>query len=68
VVGLSLDFAEAFSKGLASTHDYKRQQKEREQRAIQQKHDDYPTWTNETMETKNSPSIRLFAVFGNFDA
>ena len=65
---LELDFAEALSKGLASTHDYKRQQKDREQRAIQQKHDDYRTWITETMETEDSPSIRLFAVFGNFDA
>jgi hypothetical protein len=64
---LELDFAEALSKGLASTHDYKRQQKDREQRAIQQKHDDYRTWITETMETEDSPSIRLFAVFGNFD-
>jgi superfamily II DNA or RNA helicase len=64
---LELDFAEALSKGLASTHDYKRQQKDREQRSIQQKHDDYRTWITETMETEDSPSIRLFAVFGNFD-
>ena len=65
---LEFEFNEALSKGLASTHDYKRQKKEAEQRAIQKKHDDYKTWITETMETEDSPSIRLFAVFGNFDA
>jgi hypothetical protein len=65
---LELDFVESISKGLASTHDYKRQKKEADQRAIQKKHDDYKTWITETMETEDSPSIRLFAVFGNFDS
>ncbi len=65
---LELEFAESISKGLASTHDYKRQKKEADQRAIQIKHDDYKTWITETMETEDSPSIRLFAVFGNFDS
>jgi superfamily II DNA or RNA helicase len=65
---LELEFAESISKGLASTHDYKRQKKDAEQRAIQKKHDDYKSWITETMETEDSPSIRLFAVFGNFDA
>jgi superfamily II DNA or RNA helicase len=64
---LELDFAESLSKGLASTHDYKRQKKDADQRAIRRKHDDYKTWITETMETEDSPSIRLFAVFGNFD-
>ncbi len=65
---LELDFAESISKGLASTHDYKRQKKEADQRAIRKKHDDYKTWITETMETEDSPLIRLFAVFGNFDS
>jgi superfamily II DNA or RNA helicase len=65
---LEMDFVESISKGLASTHDYKRQKKEADQRAIRKKHDDYKTWITETMETEDSPSIRLFAVFGNFDA
>ncbi len=65
---LELEFAESISRGLASTHDYKRQKKEAEQRAIQKKHDDYKTWITETMETEDAPSIRLFAIFGNFDA
>jgi tRNA uridine 5-carbamoylmethylation protein Kti12 len=65
---LELEFVESISRGLASTHDYKRQKKEAEQRAIQKKHDDYKTWITETMETEDSPSIRLFAVFGNFDS
>ena len=65
---LELDFMESISKGLASTHDFKRLKKEADQRAIQIKHDDYKTWITETMETEDSPSIRLFAVFGNFDS
>lgn len=65
---LELDFIESISKGLASTHDHKRQKKEAQQRAIQRKHDDYKSWITETMETEDSPSIRLFAVFGNFDS
>lgn len=40
---------------------------EREQREIRKKHDDYKAWITETMETEDAPSIRLFAVFGNFD-
>lgn len=65
---LELEFMEAIASGLASTHDHKRQKKEAEQRAIQKKHDDYKTWITETMETEDFPSIRIFAVFGNFDA
>jgi len=65
---LEMDFAESISKGLASTHDYKRQKKEADQRAIRKKHDDYKTWITETMETEDRPSIRLFAVFGNFES
>lgn len=63
---LELDFEESIGKGLVSTREYRRQQKEREQREIQRKHDDYRTWITETMETEDAPSIRLFAVFGNF--
>lgn len=64
---LELDFAESITKGLASTKEHRRRQKEREQRAIRKKHDDYKNWITETMETEDAPSIRLFAVFGNFE-
>jgi len=65
---LELEFVESIEKGLASTRDYKRLKKEADQRAIQKKHDDYKTWITETMETEDNPSIRLFAVFGNFES
>jgi len=64
---LEMEFMESIDKGLSSTREYRRQQKEREQREIRRKHDDYKTWITETMETEDAPSIRLFAVFGNFD-
>ena len=65
---LELDFAQSIEKGLSTTKEYRREQKEREQREIRKKHDDYKDWITETMETEDAPSIRLFAVFGNFDA
>ena len=65
---LELEFMESIAKGLASTLDYKRQKKDADQRTIQRLHDEYKSWITETMETEDSPSIRLFAVFGNFDA
>ena len=65
---LALEFMESIAKGPASTQDYKRQKKEADQRTIQRLHDEYKSWITETMETEDSPSIRLFAVFGNFDA
>jgi superfamily II DNA or RNA helicase len=64
---LELDFMESIDKGLTSTREYRRQQKEREQREIRRQHDEYKTWITETMETEDAPSIRLFAVFGNFE-
>ena len=64
---LEFEFEESIAKGLSSTREYRRQQKEREQREIRRKHDDYKTWITETMQTEDTPSIRLFAVFGNFD-
>lgn len=63
---LELEFEASIEKGLSSTKDYRRQQKEKEQREIQNKHDDYKNWITETMETEDAPSIRIFAVFGNF--
>lgn len=65
---LELDFQESISKGISSSHDHKRRKMDASLRAIQRKHDDYKSWITETMETEDSPSIRLFAVFGNFDA
>jgi len=65
---LEIEFTESIQKGLSSTKEHRKQQKEREQREIRKKHDDYKAWITETMETEDSPSIRLFAVFGNFDA
>jgi hypothetical protein len=41
---------------------------EEQQREIRRRHDEYKSWILETMETEDRPSIRLFAVFGNFDA
>ena len=41
--------------------------KEQKLREIQKTHDDYKRWIQDTMQTEDSPSIRLFAVFGNFD-
>ena len=64
---LEMEFMESIDKGLSSTREYRRQQKEREQREIKRRHDDYKTWIIETMETEDAPSIRLFVVFGNFD-
>lgn len=64
---LELEFTESLEKGLASTKEHRRQKKEREQREVQRKHDEYKAWITDTMETEDSPSIRLFAVFGNFD-
>src|SRR5690606_16628358 len=64
---LEFEFEESIAKGLSSTREYRRQQKEREQREIRRKHDEYKAWITETMQTEDSPSIRLFAVFGNFD-
>lgn len=63
---LEFEFEESIAKGLSSTREYRRQQKEREQREIRRKHDEYKAWITETMQTEDSPSIRLFAVFGNF--
>jgi superfamily II DNA or RNA helicase len=63
---LEMEFTQSLEKGLASTKEYRRQKKEREQREIQAKHDEYKDWITETMETEDAPSIRLFAVFGNF--
>jgi superfamily II DNA or RNA helicase len=65
---LEMDFMAAVEKGLSSTKEYRKQKKEQEEREIRKKHDDYKAWITETMETEDSPSIRLFAVFGNFDA
>lgn len=65
---LEFDYQASLQKGLATTQDHKRQRKEAEQRDIQKKHDDYKAWITETMETEDAPSIRLFAVFGNFEA
>lgn len=62
---LELEFEQAIGKGLSSTRDYRRRKKEREAR---KKHDDYRDWITETMKTEDAPSIRLFAVFGNFSA
>jgi hypothetical protein len=62
-----MEFTQSLEKGLASTKEYRRQKKEREQREIQRKHDEYKDWITETMETEDAPSIRLFAVFGNFN-
>lgn len=64
---LELDFTAAVETASTSTKEHRRQKKEREQREIRKKHDDYKTWITETMETEDAPSIRLFAVFGNFD-
>lgn len=64
---LEFEFTESIDKGLASTKDYRRQQKEKEARAIHRKHDDYKAWIVDTMQTEDAPSIRLFAVFGNFE-
>jgi hypothetical protein len=64
---LELDFQQKIAKGLSSTQKYKREQKERAQRDIQKKHDDYKSWITDTMQTEDSPSIRIFTVFGNFD-
>jgi len=64
---LELEFAESIQKGLASTTDHRRRKKEQEEREIKKKHDDYKTWIEETMETEDAPSIRILAVFGNFD-
>lgn len=65
---LELDFMESIDKGLSSTREYRRQKMEREQREIRRQHDEYKTWITETMETEDAPSIRLFAVFGNFES
>lgn len=65
---LELQFEASIEKGLSSTRDHRRRQKEQEQREIRRKHDEYRGWITETMETEDAPSIRLFAVFGNFDA
>lgn len=65
---LEMDFAESIDKGLASTREHRLRKKEEQQREIRRKHDEYKTWILETMETEDRPSIRLFAVFGNFDA
>jgi len=64
---LEMDFSESIEKGLASTREHRLRKKEEERRVIQKKHDDYKSWILETMETEDRPSIRLFAVFGNFD-
>ena len=64
---LEFEFEESIAKGLSSTREYRRQQKEREQREIRRKHDEYKAWITETIQTEDAPSIRLFAVFGNFD-
>ena len=42
-------------------------EKERQLRIAQKDHDDYKEWIEDTMTTEDSPSIRLFAVFGNFE-
>jgi len=65
---LELEFATELSTGLASTKEHKKRKKQEAQHDLQQKHDDYKTWITNTMETEDSPSIRLFAVFGNFDS
>ncbi|MCB1124331.1 MAG: hypothetical protein KJT03_22455, partial [Verrucomicrobiae bacterium] len=44
----------------------RRQRKERMLRQIHKVHDEYKKWIVDTMETEDAPSIRLFAVFGNF--
>lgn len=63
---LELEFEQSIQKGLSSTREHRKQKKEREQREIRKQHDDYKNWITETMETEDAPSIRLFAVFGNF--
>jgi superfamily II DNA or RNA helicase len=65
---LELDFAESIGRGLASTREYRRREKQREEREIRRTYADYKTWITETMETEDAPSIRLLAVFGNFES
>ena len=45
----------------------RQQKKDRQLRIAQQDHDDYKKWIEDSMTTEDSPSIRLFAVFGNFE-
>jgi SNF2 family DNA or RNA helicase len=62
------------AKLLASRSDFRRDTQPELDRqlaklsAIQKKHDDYKTFFTATMETEDNPSIRLFAVFGNFES
>jgi len=64
---LEMDFAQSIEKGLSSTREYRIQKKEQEQREIQELYKEYKDWITESMETEDSPSIRIFAIFGNFD-
>jgi superfamily II DNA or RNA helicase len=54
------------SQDLSSNKQLKLAKKEAAQRDLQNKHDDYKSWITNTMKTEDAPSIRLFAVFGNF--
>lgn len=46
----------------------RQQKKEQQLRMAQQDHDEYKQWIEDSMTTEDTPSIRIFAVFGNFDA
>ncbi|MDB4801695.1 DEAD/DEAH box helicase, partial [Akkermansiaceae bacterium] len=59
---VEMEFSDSIKKGLTSTKEHRRQKKEREQRQIHRQHDDYRNWITETMETEDSPSIRIYAV------
>ncbi len=65
---LELDLSAKIKPGSKNKHDYLLRRKDQEQRDIQQKHDDYKAWVEDTMNTEDSPSIRLFTVLGNFNA